>query len=80
MTRLKVGDKVQVKSLDWYNSSKNDFGDVRVASVFISAMSQYCGKIVTIKRIASEASEKYCIEEDGGFFFWNLPFFEFSNI
>lgn len=26
--KYKVGDKVRIKSLDWYNKNKNKYGDV----------------------------------------------------
>lgn len=49
----KVGDKVRIKSIDWYNSNKNNFGDINCKGeyAFILDMSEYCGKILTIKEI-----------------------------
>ena len=42
--KRKVGDKVRVKSLDWYNKNKHD-GHL---GFFTESMSQYCGKVLTI--------------------------------
>lgn len=52
--KYKVGDRVKIKSLDWYNKNKGNAN--RTDSVwckdgkvwFIYHMSQYCGKIMTI--------------------------------
>ena len=47
-SKYKVGDKVRVKSLDWYNSNKDENGDVLPHSdeclFFPEEMSEYCGK------------------------------------
>ena len=57
--KYKVGDKVLIKSLDWYNENKNETGRI---GIFIPAMSRYCGKIVTIKRVEEEF-ERYLMSE-----------------
>jgi hypothetical protein len=50
--KYKVGDKVRVKSLEWYNENKNEFGEVDVPNnIFTSDMSKFCGSIVTIQDI-----------------------------
>ena len=49
--KYKVGDKVRIKSLDWYNDNKNNFGKVWCANgriPFDSDMRKYCGKVMTI--------------------------------
>ena len=47
-TKYKVGDKVRVKSLEWYNSNKDENGNVLSHSdeclFFPEEMSTYCGK------------------------------------
>lgn len=50
---FKVGDTVRVKSLDWYNANKDEYGDVvlKEGAAFIASMTQYCNKITTIKEI-----------------------------
>lgn len=54
MTKFKVGDKVRVKSIEWYNKNKDECGAVfdeysneRNAS-FIANMAKYCGNVLTI--------------------------------
>ena len=44
-TKYKLGDKVRVKSLEWYNSNKNENGEiVKDYITFLEGMSEYCGK------------------------------------
>lgn len=53
-SKYKVGDKVRVKSLEWYNSKKNDRGNVVEKPndyVFAKMMSAYCDKEFEIKKI-----------------------------
>ena len=60
--KYKVGDKVRIKSIDWYNENKDSNGNVVVLSkvsrfswcenvrtVFTKDMSKFCGKVVTIE-------------------------------
>lgn len=64
--KYKVGDKVRVKSIYWYNSNKDSAGYVHCGNdSFILDMSEMCGKEVTIEKILS--SGKYNIKEFG----WN---------
>lgn len=47
--KYKVGDKVRIKSLDWYNTFKDEDGVVDCGQwCFDKKMSRFCGKIVTI--------------------------------
>lgn len=47
--KYKVGDKVQIKNLDWYNENKDEDGDISCGEYdFVSSMSGFCGKILTI--------------------------------
>ena len=47
--KYKVGDKVRIKSLDWYNENKDINGNVHCGDkVFDNYMSVFCGSIVTI--------------------------------
>ena len=47
-----VGDKVLIKSLDWYNKNKDEYGHIDCGSrFFFTEMSDWCGKIATIKEI-----------------------------
>ena len=47
--KFKVGDKVRIKSLEWYNTFKDEDGVVDCGQwCFDKKMSRFCGKIVTI--------------------------------
>lgn len=47
--KYKVGDKVRVKSLEWYNENKNKYGYVQCGyKDFTENMRKYCGDVVTI--------------------------------
>ena len=63
--KYKVGDKVRIKSLDWYNkNATSDFGDVDCGAMpFMYYMSEFCNKIVTISNV-NYKYEYYEIEED----------------
>lgn len=71
--KYRVGDKVIVKSLAWYDENKDGCGDVHVPCCFVRSMSEYCGKVVTISRINYSS---YCIDDDGGRFSWSDQMFE----
>lgn len=52
---LKVGDKVRINSLDWYNDSKNGYGYVVGRDqIFVDDMSKACGKVLTIQAIEDD--------------------------
>jgi hypothetical protein len=71
----KVGDKVKIKNLDWYEKNKNEKGDVPIKpSFFIQGMEKYCGTEVTIKEIVKDG--RYEIEEDSGDHHWTEYMFE----
>ena len=55
--KLKVGDKVRVKSLEWYNKNKQDIGLITFMKgpCFTKGMSKFCGKEATIKRIDGDS-------------------------
>ena len=73
MTELKykVGDKVQIKSLDWYNQmlsipskivGKGDFVAIECGThIFTKDMSKFCGMVMTIQDIGIDF---YLMEED----------------
>lgn len=72
--KYKVGDKVRIKSLEWYNSNKDKQGDVTVCiNFFVLQMSQYCGKIATITRVSLES---YKIDIDNSTWNWTDEMFE----
>ena len=60
--KYNVGDKVRIKSLDWYNENKDEYGYIDCGSrAFFTQMSDWCGKIVTIKEICK--TDCYHLEE-----------------
>ena len=68
--KYKVGDKVRIKSIDWYNKNKDEISQVDCGSIcFISPMVAFCGQIVTISSVQS-SFKVYHIKEDGGIFSW----------
>ena len=49
LPKLELGQKVIIKSLDWYNSNKDDSKTIKLTTeVFVEEMSEYCGKTATI--------------------------------
>lgn len=46
----KVGDKVRIKSREWYEANKDESGIVRVPCGFTEEMARFCGKTLTITR------------------------------
>lgn len=61
--KYKPGDKIRIKSLDWYNANKNEKGIISCGDYnFTELMTPLCGKIVTIKDI--EYDSGYIILED----------------
>lgn len=71
------GDKVRIKSREWYNINKNReglviFHDLRI---FDESMSKFCGKVVTIYKYNSRGN-CYEIEEDGKVNDWSGEMFE----
>lgn len=75
--RYKKGDRVRIKSLEWYNANKNSesaiiFPDFRI---FDESMSKFCGKIVTIDAYVPRGNY-YDIKEDGNVNYWSDEMFE----
>lgn len=67
--KYKVGDKVRVNSIDWYNKNKDKTGDVPCGEYdFVSHMTVFCGKILTIDVDFEDGT--YLMKEDtDGFVF-----------
>ena len=64
--KYNVGDKVRIKSLDWYNENKDEDGIVELSThIFTPGMSQFCGKVVTIEDVFEDIDDNvvYYIEE-----------------
>lgn len=68
--KFKVGDRVRVKSLEWYNSSKGAKGNIlssEIAGVdFVKGMDIFCGQVSQIQ----EVSGNYYILHDCGCYCW----------
>ena len=69
--KYNVGDRVRIKSLDWYNQmlsipskivGKNDFVAIECgAHIFTKEMCKFCGRVMTIKDIGIDF---YLMDED----------------
>lgn len=59
--KYKVGDKVKIKSFEWYNENKDEDGFVHCGNrVFDDYMSVFCGSIVTIGGLYSYSGYDIC--------------------
>jgi hypothetical protein len=65
--KYKPGDKVRIKSLDWYNSNKDEIGRVMCDYIgFCKEMTKYCGAVLTIMTIGNQdigSKQKYFMHE-----------------
>lgn len=69
----KVGDKVRIKSREWYEKSKNISGDVLCGETFFNEyMERYCGETATITSV----DKTYKINIDDNEFNWADEMFE----
>lgn len=72
--KYKVGDAVQIKSLEWYNENKSNSGFIgggAHARLFIPAMSQYCGRTALITDYVPGEKGCYRLSNlDGNKFVW----------
>lgn len=74
----KVGDKVKIKSKEWYEKWKENIcGDVGISINgwlfdFVKPMSDWCGKIMEVKRVDSDGA----IKLEGSNFWWHPKFLE----
>ena len=70
----KVGDKVKIKSFDWYNENKDAVNCVHCGDrVFDNYMSVFCGSVVTIRGVGLYG---YDIQEDMHCRTWTEDMFE----
>ena len=82
LPKLELGQKVVIKSLDWYNSNKNKYSGVvtLTAESFVEDMSEYCGKTATIvdvfKDFDGEGDIMYRIDLDHRDWNWTDEMFE----
>lgn len=65
--KYKPGDKVRIKSLDWYNANKDENGRVMCDYIgFCKEMTKYCGSVLTIMTIGNQdigSKQKYFMHE-----------------
>ena len=74
--KYKAGDKVRIKSLDWYYQNRDRMEQVDCGNAcFIRSMTTLCEKIVTISSVLPTL-EVYRIKEDGGRYHWTDKMFE----
>ena len=54
--KYKVGDKVRIKSLDWYYENQDSLGNVNCGedNFFLKEMVNFCGEIITIESISKQ--------------------------
>ena len=77
-SKYKIGQKVRVKSLDWYHHNKDSFGSVPIGDKkpkFTYGMSKYCGMVLTIDDHSEYEGEYYMIEDDGKYI-WTDEMFD----
>ena len=66
--KYSVGQKVKIRSLEWHQDNVNRYGIIECGKYeFFEPMNEYCGKVVTIKRIDDD---NYRIDADKGAFCW----------
>ena len=65
--KYNVGNKVRIKSIDWYNKNKDEDGIVELSTRdFIPEMVEHCGTVVTIKDVFEDIDDNvvyYCMED-----------------
>ena len=82
LPKLELGQKVTIKSLEWYNSNKIKYnGAIKLTTeVFVEEMSEYCGKTATIVDVFENFDEEggimYRIDLDNRGWTWTDEMFE----
>ena len=68
--KYNVGDRVLVKSLDWYNKNKDEDGNIDINHdfTFYADRSRYCGKVFTIVEVFDNC---YAVKEDNNEYYWS---------
>ena len=65
--KYKVGDKVRIKSLDWFDKHKNNYGNVVCGNLCLNSYNKHwCGMIVTIEVVHRDC---YLVNENDAY--WN---------
>lgn len=72
--KYRIGDKIKIKSVDWYILNKTAYGGVDCGDYFFCAgMTKYCGKPCTI---VEKKDNAYKIDIDGAQYNWTEEMFE----
>lgn len=77
--KYKVGDKVRIKSRDWYDANKDEDGNIFLNGLlFIKPMAEYLGKEAVIKGVGVLFNGRiaYKLDIDGEEFGWFDEFIE----
>ena len=72
--KYKVGDKVRVKSLEWYNAFSNN-GDKYIRhdrAWFTKEMSEYCGKTALVIGVYNDSYDLDIDNKEWGWYDWML--------
>ena len=76
--KYKIGDKVKIKSLEWYNQNKNSSGGIDCFyQNFVKGMSMYCGDTATITYVSLY---RYTLDIDEGYWAWDDLMFEDDSL
>ena len=68
--KYKVGDKVLIKSADWYYKNRDEEDIVHCGNAgFVPSMTTFCGQIVTISSVYPLPGICH-IKEDNGIYNW----------
>ena len=84
---LKIGDRLRVRSKEWYDSNKGYYAQVTSVGtrnlhydIFSYDMAYFCGKEVTVSELTELANSGYneviSIEEDDQEYQWHIWMFE----
>lgn len=73
--QLKPGDKVRVKSREWYEANKDCVGSVDVHLIFVGSMAEYCGKTFEIESIERDG----IIRLKGLDWNWSIDMFDLDD-
>jgi hypothetical protein len=67
-SKYKIGQKVRVKSLDWYNKNKDEDGDISCGEFdFVKGMKKFCSEVFTI---SENVGDGYLMLEDKHGYVW----------
>lgn len=69
----KVGDKVKIKSREWYEKWKDRINYVNVPESFVPPMAEFCGKVLTVEEFRFG---RFKMKEDEHKWVFSLEMFE----